>query len=60
MDFRVRLKELRLEKGVSQIEIAKILNMSKMAVSHWEKGNSEPSIEQLKTLARYFDVSVEI
>ena len=59
MSFKSRLKELRLEKGVSQIEIAKIMNMSKMAISHWEKGNSEPSIEQLKILAAYFDVSID-
>lgn len=59
MDFKTRLKELRLEKNVSQLEVAKMLNMSKMAVSHWEKGNSEPSIEQLKILATYFDVSID-
>lgn len=59
MEAKIRLRELRLEKGVSQIEIAKILNMSKMAISHWEKGNSEPSIEQLKVLARYFDVTID-
>ena len=59
MEFRLRLKELRLEKGISQSEIAKLVNMSKMAISHWEKGNSEPSIEQLKVLATYFDVTVD-
>ncbi len=59
MKFQERLKELRIEKKVSQVEIGQLLNMSKMAISHWEKGNSEPSIEQLKILARYFDVSVD-
>ena len=59
MEFKIRLKELRQEKGVSQQEIATLLNMSKMAISHWEKGNSEPSIEQLKALACYFDVSID-
>ena len=59
MEFKIRLKELRKERGVSQVEIAKMLNMSKMAVSHWEKGNSEPSIEQLKVLAQFFDVSID-
>ena len=59
MEFKTRLKELRLEKGVTQLQVAKTLNMSKMAVSHWEKGNSEPSIEQLKVLARFFDVSID-
>ena len=59
MEFKNRLRELRIEKNVSQIEIAKILNMSKMAISHGEKGNSEPSIDQLKVLARFFDVSID-
>ena len=59
MEFKNRLRELRIEKNISQIEIAKILNMSKMAISHWEKGNSEPSIDQLKVLARFFDVSID-
>ena len=48
-----------MEKNISQIEIARMLNMSKMAVSHWERGNSEPSIEQLKLLATFFDVTVD-
>ena len=59
MEFKYRLQELRREKNVSQIEVAKLLNMSKMAISHWEKGNSEPSIEQLKILAIFFDVSID-
>ncbi len=59
MEFKIRLKELRMEKGISQIEIAKLVNMSKMAISHWERGHSEPSIEQLKILATFFDVSVD-
>lgn len=59
MRFKDRLKELRKESNISQSEIAKMLNMSKMAVSHWENGHSEPSIEQLKTLAQFFNVSVD-
>ena len=59
MEFKQRLKELRSEKGMTQTDVARRLNMSKMAVSHWEKGNSEPSIEQLKALAAMFDASVD-
>lgn len=33
--------------------------MSKMAISHWEKGHSEPSISQLIILSNYFEVSVD-
>ena len=57
--FMQRLKELRLEKEMSQQELGKIVNMSKMAISHWEKGNSEPSISQLITLSNFFDISID-
>ncbi|MBQ8342476.1 MAG: helix-turn-helix transcriptional regulator [Clostridia bacterium] len=59
MEFKERLRELRTEHNLSQLDIAKMLNMSKMAISHWEKGNSEPCIEQLKILARFFNVSID-
>lgn len=33
--------------------------MSKMAISHWESGHSEPSIAQLIVLSNFFEVSVD-
>ena len=57
--FKDRLKELRIEKNISQLELAKVVNMSKMAISHWESGHSEPSIAQLKELSKFFGVSVD-
>ena len=33
--------------------------MSKMAISHWESGHSEPSIAQLIIIADHFEVSVD-
>lgn len=58
-NFTQRLKELREEKGVTQQDIGKLVNMSKMAISHWEKGHSEPSIAQLILLSNYFGVTVD-
>lgn len=57
--FKERLKELRIERNITQQELGKLVNMSKMAISHWEKGHSEPSISQLIMLSNYFDVSVD-
>ena len=57
--FKERLKELRLERNLSQQTLGKIVNMSKMAISHWESGHSEPSIAQLIRLAEFFEVSVD-
>ena len=59
ISFKERLKELRLEKNVTQQELGKLVNTSKMAISHWEKGHSEPSIAQLIILSDYFEVSVD-
>ncbi len=59
VSFKERLKELRSERGVSQQELGKLLNMSKMAISHWENGHNEPCIAQLILLAEYFEVSVD-
>jgi transcriptional regulator with XRE-family HTH domain len=57
--FAGRLKELRNERGLSQQDVGSFLNVSKMAVSHWEKGHSEPSIAQLVLLSDYFEVTVD-
>ncbi len=57
--FRERLKELRIEKGLTQDKLAKILNISKMTISHWESGYCEPSIAQLIVLSTLFDVSID-
>ncbi|MBR2384094.1 MAG: helix-turn-helix transcriptional regulator [Clostridia bacterium] len=57
--FKERLKELRIEKGVTQSDLGKLLNASKMAVSHWESGHSEPSISQLIIISQFFDVTVD-
>lgn len=57
--FKSRLKDLRAERNISQKELAELMHMSKMAISHWENGHSEPSIAQLILLSDFFEVSVD-
>lgn len=59
MEFNERLKELRAEAKISQQSLAQNLKMSKMAISHWESGHSEPSIAQLIYLSDFFGVTVD-
>lgn len=59
MEFKTRLKELRMENNESQQALGRVLNMSKMAISHWEKGHSEPSISQLISIANHYDVTID-
>ena len=57
--FKERLKELRIEKGLTQKQLAKELNISEDSVYNWEKGRSEPSINDLITLATMLDVTID-
>ena len=57
--FCERLKELRIEKGVGQIELSKAIDVSKGIISLWENGLREPKLSNLIALAKFFDVSID-
>ena len=50
---------LRRQKGMTQRDLATVLDVSCQAVSKWESGKCCPDIELLPTLARYFGVSMD-
>ena len=54
-----RIKELRLERGLSQENFGKLLSVSQDTISLWEQGKSVPTAEFLITIATNFDVSVD-
>ncbi len=58
-EVRFRLKELRKEKGITQKELAKLVNKSETGVASWEQGLSEPCINDIRLLCRIFDVSAD-
>lgn len=58
--FSDRLKELREEKGLTQMQLAEILNISKSAIANYESGLREPKDNRLwKKIASYFNVTVD-
>ena len=57
--FSLRLKELRQEKGIGQIELAKNLEVSKGIISLWENGQREPNMYSLIKLAKFFNVTID-
>lgn len=60
MTFGERLKQLREEKGIKQIELAKFLNISNVATSDYENNKSVPKdYNSLIKLANYFEVSLD-
>ena len=56
--FAQRLKELRIEKGLSQSQLAKQLCVSKQNISDWENEKSETNFEMLIKIAEAFNVTV--
>lgn len=55
----IRLLELRRERGLSQREVAREFNVSQSTYNNWENANTQPSIDQLIGLARFFEVFVD-
>lgn len=54
-----RLKELRKEYGLTQKQIAKILNKSETGYASWEQGLAEPGINDLMVLSQYYKVTID-
>lgn len=57
--FGKRLKDLRTEKGLSQIELAKQVDVGKSVISLWERDECEPTLSKLIAISNYFEVSID-
>ncbi len=53
------LQRLRKEKNLTQLELAKELNVTHQSVSKWEKGDSIPDISILSSLASFYHITVD-
>lgn len=53
------IKKLRTSHNLSQVQLAKSLNVSKQTVSNWENNNILPSIDMLMKLSDFFSVSTD-
>lgn len=54
-----RLKELRVERGLTQKEVADKLNLNSVTYLHYEKSQREPPLSVLADMAVFFQVSVD-
>ena len=55
----MRLRELRLERNMSQQRLAMELSMTQNTISRYENGEREPGIKELIRIADYFNVSLD-
>lgn len=59
MTLNEKLARLRKREGLSQAQVAEILDVSRQAVTKWETGTSRPSTENLQSLSKLYNVSLE-
>ncbi len=57
-ELKDRIKELRVEKGLRQIDLANELSVSKATISLWERGNARPEFGTCETMAAFFNVTL--
>lgn len=59
MSLAQKLKQLRLQAGLTQEQLASCIGVSSRTIKHWEHGTRTPSTVSLLALARCFHVSVD-
>ena len=59
MSFAENIKQLRKENGLSQEDLAEILDVSRQAVSKWEQGNGYPEVEKLLLISNKLNISLD-
>lgn len=57
--FYLNIKNLRLQKGWKQIDLANLLSTTQRKVSYWESGRIEPDLDTLWQLADLFEISTD-
>ena len=57
--FGVRLRNLRQENKIGQVELAKLIGVGKSIISLWERDECEPTLTKIIALAKFFNVSLD-
>ena len=57
--FGERLRELRIEKGLSAMALAKALGMGDASIINWENGKNDILSENLVKIAKHFGVTTD-
>lgn len=54
-----RIKELRLEKGLSQAQLANAIGVSQKAIDYWERNINEPKASYIVALVKFFEITYD-
>jgi len=57
--FKENLKDLRRIRNVKQIELAQAIGATRSAISYYESGKSEPTLNIIVSISEFFNISVD-
>lgn len=58
-DYKVRIRELREDRGLTQKQVAQVLSTTQQVYSRYEMGKNEMPIRHLLVLCNYYQVSAD-
>ena len=58
-DYRKRLRDIREDRDLTQVEVGRLLNKSQQGYNHIEAGRAELKIEDLIKLCRFYNLSAD-
>ena len=59
MDYGKNFKELRIERGLSQRDLAKATGISQQAISFWEQDKRTPNMDDCIRLADFYGITLD-
>ena len=59
MDYRIRMRNLREDRDLTQREVAQVINKSQQGYGHIEEGRAELKIDDMVKLCRFYGVSAD-
>ena len=59
MSIGEKIKELRLEKGLSQANLGKLIGASQKALDYWERNVNEPKASYIIALVKAFNITYD-
>ncbi len=58
--YKLKIKELRKDRGLTQLQFAEIMNLNPVTVNRYENNKRFPDISTLIAIADYFDVPLDV
>lgn len=58
-EFKISLAAARVNAGLTQNDVAKVLRVGKQTVVSWEKGKSEPKMSQSRQLSELYNMPLD-